>query len=334
MSVNNNLQTGSGRIRVAKFTASGSWVAPAGVYSIRALAVGGGGGGGATKAGSSSVNFTGGGGGGGGVVDDIFPVVPGTTYTVTIGTGGAGANTTTAAGSNGTDTTFGSLFTAPGGQGGVTNSSGTGVVPTSNPGGSMGGWGRSAGSTDTVSAGHGCGAAAPILLVGRSSALGVGDAYEASLYTFFNGISNVTVPVVNSYEYSAESILSILANVESNTTYYPGVKRTAIVARPKDTSMFSPGYSWRGLGAGGMSLPSDTLANGIPLIHSNIIFETSAGKVFPPFGTSNASHSTSGTNAVANTGAGGGGSTAGGTNTTVANGGNGGSGYVEVVWQE
>jgi hypothetical protein len=334
MSVNNNLQVGSGRIRVAKFTASGSWTAPAGVFSIQALAVGGGGGGGASKSTNSATSETGGGGGGGGVVDGMFPVVPGTTYTVTIGTGGAGANTTTAAGSNGTDTTFGSLFTAPGGQGGVTDSNGTRVSPTSNPGGSMGGWGRQSGATDTISSGHGCGAATPIIPVSADSTSAVDDIFQPSQLTFFNGISNVTVPIVHRYEQEVGGILTILQNTDTNTTHYNGVKRNVAIYFPANSTYFSPGFAWKGLGAGGASLLTTHKANAsASWIH---FIEPSAGKVAATSTTTpNANtFSINGTNGMQNTGAGGGGSASGGTISTVSSGGNGGSGYVEVVWVE
>lgn len=334
MSVNNNLQVGSGRIRTAKFTASGSWTAPAGVFSIQALAVGGGGGGGASKSTNVNTSETGGGGGGGGVVDGMFPVVPGTTYTVTIGTGGAGANTTTAAGSNGTDTTFGSLFTAPGGQGGVTDSVGTRVSPTSNPGGSMGGWGRQSGATDTTSSGHGCGAATPIIPVSADSAGSVGDVFQASQLTFFNGIANVTVPIIHRYEENTGGILGILQNTDTNTTYYNGVKRNVTINFPSNSTYFSPGYAWKGLGAGGASLLTTHKPNATASwIHA---IEPSAGRVEATSTvTPNANtFSISGTSGKANTGAGGGGSASGGTIATISSGGTGGSGYVEVVWVE
>ena len=334
MSVNNNLQTGSGRIRVARFTASGSWVAPAGVYSISALSVGGGGGGGASRSNSSTLVYTGGGGGGGGVVDAIFPVVPGTTYTVTIGTGGAGANTT-AAGSNGTNTTFGSLFTAPGGQGGVSYV-GSAYVPTTNPGGSMGGWGSENSGTQLVNAGHGCGAATPILLAAASSALTVGDAYTSIPFTFFNGVTNVTIPITYYYETQSnlQYNLDVKYNTRTSTTRYLGVKRNDVTIVPGSSSWI-PGYSWKGLGAGGASYltagQSDTAGA------TNVVYlEPSAG--FVAVGRTlvpNANTTTvSGTSGQDNTGAGGGGSMAGGTSNTIASGGTGGSGYVEVVWQE
>jgi hypothetical protein len=336
MSVNNNLQVGSGRIRVSRFTASGSWVAPAGVFSVRALAVGGGGGGGATRSNSSLLAYTGGGGGGGGVIDDIFPVVPGTTYTVTIGTGGAGANTS-AAGANGTNTTFGSLFTAPGGQGGVSYLINDSFVPTSNPGGSMGGWGFVNGSSALVSAGHGNGAATPILMAAVSSALAVGDAVTTQPFTFYNGITNVTIPVPFIYETASpfDSSHGAIYNASRTaTTRYLGVKRNDNPFVPDKTSWI-PGYSWKGLGAGGASLLTIGTC-GSAIVTNSIYLEPSAG--FVPMTRTQVPNANStivnGTNGQDNTGAGGGGSVVGGTSNTIASGGTGGSGYVEVVWQE
>lgn len=89
---------------VVPFTSSASWIAPAGVTTINVLVVGGGGGGGASYALTSGEGGNGdparggpsGGGGAGGqvVTNTTYTVVPGTTYTVTIGNGGAGATAT------------------------------------------------------------------------------------------------------------------------------------------------------------------------------------------------------------------------------------------------
>lgn len=96
-------------------TATGPWVAPAGVSMIEILLVGGGGAGGAAI--GAGDTLCGGGGGGGGVVKRSLPVTPGTSYTVTIGAGGA-RSTATATGGAGASSTFGSLLTALGGGGG------------------------------------------------------------------------------------------------------------------------------------------------------------------------------------------------------------------------
>jgi len=67
---------------IQEFTASGTWTAPAGVTSIDYLAVAGGGSGGGGPGG-------GGGGAGGYVAGTGLTVVPGTTYSITVGAGGA-----------------------------------------------------------------------------------------------------------------------------------------------------------------------------------------------------------------------------------------------------
>jgi hypothetical protein len=104
------------------FTSSSTWTCPAGVTSIQVEAYGAGGGGGF---GGLSNRYGGGGGGGGGYSKNTsITVTPGTTYTITVGSGGIGgtANTTAAAnGSNGGNSTvtFGSTtITAIGGNGG------------------------------------------------------------------------------------------------------------------------------------------------------------------------------------------------------------------------
>jgi hypothetical protein len=104
----------AGTPTVITYTATGSntWTAPSGVTSIQLLVVGGGGGGG----------FDGGGGGGGGGVLSYsnYPVAPGTTYTLSVGGGGAWAPGYSANGSLGGNSTFGTV-TALGGDGGYNN---------------------------------------------------------------------------------------------------------------------------------------------------------------------------------------------------------------------
>ena len=75
------------------FTSSSTWTAPSGVTAVNyILAAGGGGGGGGINATSNgNYNFCSGGGAGGEVARGTLSVTPGTSYTVTVGTGGAGA---------------------------------------------------------------------------------------------------------------------------------------------------------------------------------------------------------------------------------------------------
>jgi hypothetical protein len=101
-------------------TAAGSysWTAPCGVTSATIKVWGGGGGGGV---GGSNNGEAAGGGGGGGYSTITVAVVPGTTYTGTVGTGGSGGTSTVGAASNGstggTSTMFG--ISATGGNGGL-----------------------------------------------------------------------------------------------------------------------------------------------------------------------------------------------------------------------
>jgi hypothetical protein len=102
-----------------------SWKVPACAEQICVEAWGGGGGGSGS---SYSGGWTSGaGGGGGGFGSQCFTVVPGTTYSITVGSGGNGGNAvnpTGQSGGTGGTTTFGSLLTATGGNGGTGGSSG------------------------------------------------------------------------------------------------------------------------------------------------------------------------------------------------------------------
>ena len=74
----------------AEFTSSGTWTAPPGVTSVCVVAVGGGGGGMVYNTTSSSVSWAMNGGGGGGLAwYNNAAVTPGTTYNITVGTGGS-----------------------------------------------------------------------------------------------------------------------------------------------------------------------------------------------------------------------------------------------------
>ncbi len=103
------------------FTTSTTWTAPTGVTSVTAEVWGGGGGGGGQNLASD-----GGGGGGGGAYSKqtAITVVPGNSYTVTVGSGGTGG--TSGCGTTGGDSWFVNTSTvlAKGGVGGC-NSTGT-----------------------------------------------------------------------------------------------------------------------------------------------------------------------------------------------------------------
>jgi hypothetical protein len=115
---------------ITSFTSTGttSWTAPAGVTSVNYLVVAGGGAGG---------NHNGGGGGGGGVLQGNVPVVPGQSYTVTVGAGGS-AQSDPSNGGNGSNSQFGNNIIALGGGGGAGQLTANGV-PNGNSGGSGGG---------------------------------------------------------------------------------------------------------------------------------------------------------------------------------------------------
>jgi hypothetical protein len=97
---------------VQSFTTTGSstWTCPVDVFSVEVLVVAGGGGGGSD---------VGAGGGGGGVVYNVsYPVIPGTTYPIVVGAGGAGQAFTATGWSRGGNSQFGSVIAYGGGGGG------------------------------------------------------------------------------------------------------------------------------------------------------------------------------------------------------------------------
>lgn len=110
------------------FTASGSWVVPAGVTRVYAIVVGGGGGGGAVSTtpvlsdGSGGVTSGQDIGGAGGLAFGMVSVTPGASITVTVGAGGTGSDTVAAGGAGGT-----SLFSTLSATGGGGISAGTGA---------------------------------------------------------------------------------------------------------------------------------------------------------------------------------------------------------------
>ena len=108
--------------RTLTFTASGTFT-PSSSINVNIFLLGGGGGGG----GVTGVANPGGGGGGGTTIMSSQTLAPGTTYTITIGTGGTGGAASGADGTNGTASTFvgGALtFSAAGGNGGTRGGSG------------------------------------------------------------------------------------------------------------------------------------------------------------------------------------------------------------------
>jgi hypothetical protein len=84
------------------FTTSGTWICPAGVTSIQVEAWGGGGSGGTATSGG----IGGGGAGGSYVIKNNVAVVPGSSYTITVGSGGTASATASTTGTAAGSTTF------------------------------------------------------------------------------------------------------------------------------------------------------------------------------------------------------------------------------------
>ena len=134
---------------VVSFTSTGSntWTVPTGISSVQVLVVAGGG---AGAGGTTGAGGGGGGGAGGVVTHSTFPVTPGGSVSYSVGAGGSAnrsfpsSATGDTRGSNGSNTTFGSLTAIGGGAGGGGNSPGTG----GNPGGSGGGAGPQGRNTE------------------------------------------------------------------------------------------------------------------------------------------------------------------------------------------
>jgi len=108
------------------FASSGNWTCPAGVQKVLAVVIGGGGGG---KGFTSGLLTVGDNGGLGGYGLGVLTVTPGTTYTVTVGSGGAGGGPA-ANGTAGGTSTF-ETISATGGAGATTTSVNTAVFAAS-----------------------------------------------------------------------------------------------------------------------------------------------------------------------------------------------------------
>ncbi|MET3815324.1 hypothetical protein [Pantoea sp. UYEF8] len=132
---------------IQRFTATSTFTATTHTVWLSGCGGGGGGGGGGGSGGAGQVGSGGGGGGAGQSVNRYpTPVVPGNTYTVTIGNAGIGGTAnpgggTGAAGGNGGNTSFGSLLVLTGGRGG-----GNGLNIASPSAGAAGGVGYPSGS--------------------------------------------------------------------------------------------------------------------------------------------------------------------------------------------
>lgn len=165
--------------KVQEFLTTGTFTVPSNVTCVEVFMVGGGGGGGSTFV---LATCSGGGGGGGTVVSGrTLLVTAGASYTVTIGAGGAGSTANGTAGSDGGDSSFGSLLTVPGGGGGgsVNNASGR-VNPRSR--GTQGGQCHTSNSEAAQSGGG----AAPIYIGQQQSTTPQGIYVSSSLTSITN----------------------------------------------------------------------------------------------------------------------------------------------------
>jgi hypothetical protein len=160
------------------FTSTTTWTCPYGVTTVTVKCWGGGGSGGGT---STNTQYGGGGGAGGAYAQKDVTVVPGTTYTVTVGATKTG---TTAAGSQGNPTWFSTVGTvyAEGGQGGA-------APANSNV---SGGTGSSAASIGTIvyAGGDGAGGSTALAGAGGGGAGSTGNGGNASTTTAGVGTAN------------------------------------------------------------------------------------------------------------------------------------------------
>ncbi|WP_288427373.1 phage tail protein [uncultured Pantoea sp.] len=147
-----------------EFTSNGTWTCPSGVTQIYLDGCAAGGGGAYSASGT-----TGGGGGGGGqaVTGQIITVSPGTTYSITIGAPGNGGTSSTLNGTQGGNTTFGSLLTLTGGFGGL----------SAGNGGAAGGTGATGGIAGNLSGGISFGGAGGSSNYGSGGPGGSGAAF-------------------------------------------------------------------------------------------------------------------------------------------------------------
>jgi hypothetical protein len=172
------------------FTASGTWTAPAGVYSAEFLVVGAGGSGGGLLSSLVTQYTASGGGGGGGVKNINLTVTPGTSYTITIGAKGTGS---TGVGANGgfSEVLDGatSLIKCYGGGGGWGLTGIVQVLPTLlNASAGMGGI-SNGGTTNTRFGGGGGGANPFIDPYGETNSEGSGVKNGGASYPDYGGRS-------------------------------------------------------------------------------------------------------------------------------------------------
>ncbi len=247
-------------------TTSGTWVCPAGVTSVQVECWGGGGGGASSQ--NSSNLYPGGGGAGGNYSKATFTVVPGNSYTVTIGAGGTGGvvSSTIAYGGNGGTTSFNGVLFASGGSGGgggqVSNKVGLGGVN-----------GGVRAYSITAGAGY---SSAPTVTVG--TAWSGNQAYTLN-QQFFNAGKLYTVTTAGNSGTAAPTHTSGAVACSGGTgpfatLTYAGVQATATATMTGTAPLQTVQYisvgtsstvtSNAGMGSGYISVPTVTLTGGTP----------------------------------------------------------------------
>lgn len=171
---------------IKTFTSTSAWVAPAGVTLVQLIGWGGGGGGGGAAAGGTGSNLQSAGGSGGGgalKVTQWVTVVPGTSYTVTIGAGGTGGASGQNNGTDGSQTLFGDVATP--------------LAKFAGGGRGIGGFGGLTFSLYAVDPGGGS-VAGPWVQAIAGNAAGYGHMFVPPSFGGFNGVyAQVTVNVGN-----------------------------------------------------------------------------------------------------------------------------------------
>jgi hypothetical protein len=196
------------------FGANGTWVCPGNVYFVNLIGAGGGGGGNGGSASSGGLGAGGAGGTGGAastqsVAHTYLPVTPGTSYTVTIGSGGTAGSTSGGSGGNGGTTSFaggvlgtisftggtgGGSSTGTGGAAGSGSGAGSagnnGTASTYFSGGTGGAGGTHTSGTGSAGGGGGGGDAGPLGIGANGGAGGVGGTGSTNGSAGSNGVAN------------------------------------------------------------------------------------------------------------------------------------------------
>lgn len=179
-----------GRGQYMVYAAAGTYTftVPSGVRKLRVRCIGAGGSGGVVTDSNvrSTTKYGATGGAGGGYAEKTFAVTPGSTYTVTVGAGGAAVTRSTTGYSNGNaggTTSFGAMCSATGGGAGTANTV-SGTLPASNSGGTgSGGDINLTGGTGGQITNFGSGAAFGGATGGGSSATWLGNGFSGGVIT-------------------------------------------------------------------------------------------------------------------------------------------------------